>query len=166
MSYHDSGTELLNELAHEFVECLRRGDKPTVEQLATEHPELADEIRELFPTLQLIEGIDPTAPRSETCHQLSGDEFHYPWQLGEYRILRRNGRGGMGTVFEAVQESLDRHVAIKVLSPRDAQNATPNRDEMLLVDEQKWRTLRYSESPRCLNLFASNRGGLTSQILS
>lgn len=73
--------------------------------LCAEHPEHAEELRELAESLAAI-GL---------LQQPAGREF--PERLGEFRLLRRLGSGGMGVVYLAEQESIGRQVALKLLHP-------------------------------------------------
>jgi hypothetical protein len=107
---------LLNRLAEEFAERYRRGERPALQEYTDRHPELADEIREFFPALVEVEQVKEDrrlAPEPDSGGPLPPLE-----RLGDYRIVREIGRGGMGVVYEAEQVSLGRHVALKVLSHR------------------------------------------------
>jgi len=107
-------------LAEEFVQRHRRGEQPTVAEYADTHPELADEIRGLFPTIVAMERLKKHKSHSgDRPIALHVDKLQ---QLGDFRIVREIGRGGMGIVYEAEQQSLGRSVAVKVF----AQQALPD----------------------------------------
>jgi eukaryotic-like serine/threonine-protein kinase len=107
-------------LAEEFLERYRRGERPTVTEYVGKHPDLSGEIREVFPALLAIEEIGPhPAALGSPHHSSARGNDSMPARLGDFRIVGEIGRGGMGVVYEAVQESLGRQVALKVL-PLDA----------------------------------------------
>ncbi len=100
-------------LASDFTDRLRAGERPTVQEYVDRYPEVADEIRELFPTIAAMEGLKgQKESRSGGKASLGPARLQ---QLGDFRMIREIGRGGMGIVYEAEQLSLGRRVAVKVL---------------------------------------------------
>jgi serine/threonine protein kinase len=112
MADFDADRDPLDVLAEEFAARYRKGETPAVSEYVERHPELADQLRELLPPVARIEYMKRR--KQEALASATPPEPPLR-QLGDYRIVREVGRGGMGIVYEAVQESLDRHVALKVL---------------------------------------------------
>lgn len=108
-------------LAEEFLARQQNGENPTIDEYCNRYPDLAAEIRDLFEGFLLIEKLKPG---SEDLSQSFSSERMLDGKtldrVGDYRIIREVGRGGMGVVYEAEQESLRRRVALKVLPKQHA----------------------------------------------
>jgi eukaryotic-like serine/threonine-protein kinase len=115
MSSLQSNSGVVVELAEEFVDRYRKGQRPSLKEYIDRYPELAAEIKDVFPAMAMMENIaiaDECLKLGPQPDEPAARSFE---QLGDYRIIREIGHGGMGIVYEAEQVSLGRHVALKVL---------------------------------------------------
>ncbi len=108
-------TQTLEAIVEEFTAEIRAGRRPDVQQYVQKNPAHAEELPDLLSSVAMIEGLKNYSPNSAVPDQRF-TEIDVPDFLGEYRIVREIGRGGMGIVFEAVHETLGRRVAIKVMT--------------------------------------------------
>lgn len=124
----------LNEIVLEYVEAVERGETPDRKPLLDAHPEHAARLTAFFATrdrldriaapLRAIAGVSARHARNP---DLDATGFSPPsapgrpfpsaevGRVGDFRLIREVGRGGMGVVYEAEQVSLRRRVALKVL---------------------------------------------------
>ena len=118
-SMNDSSTtdrDRVEKLADEFMASYRMGRFHRVDEYIQPYPELAEELRSLLGALVLLEqnGLPPEGLAASAIG--NGRATGFPRMIGDFLIEREIGRGGMGIVYEAVQQSRGRQVALKVLS--------------------------------------------------
>jgi serine/threonine protein kinase/Flp pilus assembly protein TadD len=100
----------------EYLAQLERGVPPHPDELLARHPDLAEPLQAYLASLELLHqaavSLHGAAPPREGPDACPAVELG---RLGDFRIVAEVGRGGMGVVYEAVQVSLGRRVALKVL---------------------------------------------------
>jgi len=119
----------LAEVLEQYLEALETGTAPPRAEFLARHPELAEQLEACLASLDFIRragtpalprgaNVPPARPGSGTpvpSGTLPANVLTEHIELGDYRILREVGRGGMGIVYEAQERAQGRRVALKVL---------------------------------------------------
>jgi hypothetical protein len=115
-----SRDERLLDIVEDYLGKLAAGTAESPEEVLARHPEFATELTDFFRARAQVDGV--VAPLREAVQAIppnhvgqTASEFSASRELGDFRIIREVGHGGMGIVYEAEQLSLGRRVALKVL---------------------------------------------------
>jgi hypothetical protein len=115
--------ERLAELLAGLTAEVQQGRQPDVDQVATAHPDLADELRELWAAVQFANEFTrpsktlPTLPANGPIRiePAACPTAPLPRTFGDFDLVEELGRGGMGIVYKARQRGLKRTVALKMI---------------------------------------------------
>ncbi len=122
-------------LLADCVDRAQRGDDEQVESLLAAHPEHADGLRSVLGELSALD-------------MLGEDRESEPERIGRYRIVHRIGSGGMGVVYLAIQEPVERAVALKVIQPTQA-----GREASIERFRREAQAVARIDDPRVVTLF-------------
>src|SRR5205823_12960172 len=104
---------------HEYLAALEAGRQPDRAEFLARHADVAGELADCLEGLEFVHGAGPhlSHPRGQAPAAVSSatPEYRPEVPLGDYRIVREVGSGGMGVAYDAVQLPLGRRAALQVL---------------------------------------------------
>ena len=117
-------------LVDEMAESMLRGDSFDIGALCQREQALRIPLQHAFDSLSMLQGLSSDVGTTQFG------------ELGDFQIIAEIGRGGMGVVYEAKQQSLGRRVALKVLPY--AAFLSPSRLQRFKQEAQAAAMLRHS----------------------
>src|SRR5437667_12425354 len=123
----DQADENLEAVLGSYLRRAEEGRAPERMELLARHPDLAPELAAFFAGQERFTRLAAPLRDAVSAAQQSTieDKLAEGGRLGDFRLLREVGRGGMGIVYEAEQISLGRKVALKIC--RLPARSTPSR---------------------------------------
>src|SRR5882724_11981772 len=106
-------SSLLATLVDELTNRVQAGEALDWDAVARKYPEYAEKLRRLLPAMGALEALSRSAHKGKPLG-VGGPDLAGQ-MVGDFRIVRELGRGGMGVVYEAVQISLEKRVALKII---------------------------------------------------
>jgi hypothetical protein len=97
----------------EYQAEVDQGRQPDRQRLLTKYADVAGDLQRCLDGLNFVRAARPRLESQDAANRPHPAQPATP--LGDFQIVRELGRGGMGIVYEAVQLSLGRRVALKVL---------------------------------------------------
>ena len=116
-STSDDRDQLLADILEQLTDS-SSDQRPTLEEAAAAHPEFADELREIWGAVMVVDAVADFSRESVTVpvrHHANQELSQPPEQLGDFLLKEEIGRGGMGVIYRAQQRSLPREVAVKLI---------------------------------------------------
>ena len=105
----------LVQIVEEYRALLEAGKKPDRQPFLERYPDLAANLNDCFDGLEFVFTVAPDVREVHDKKTSAISPLSTAVPLGDYKVIREIGRGGMGVVYEAEQMLLGRRVALKVL---------------------------------------------------
>lgn len=97
------------EVSRDYLADLEAGRRPDRERYLLRYPEIAEPLSECLDGIDLARSLTPQTDLRQIGSQLTAEP------IGDFKIVKEIGHGGMGVVYEAIQLSLGRSIALKML---------------------------------------------------